>query len=497
MRWEMSDNYRWWAAGAVAIGTFASVADHSGLAIALPSIAGHFGTDLATTQWVLIGYTLTISALLLPMGRLSDIVGRKRVYIGGWILFIIGGALAGFSPSIITLILAKFLQGCGAAMTQGPAMAILVSAFPASQRGRALAIEIGTVGTGAIVGPVVAGFLVGTLGWQWVFFSGIILGTLAIVAAVIVLDGRQSLRQESVQTFDWTGAALSTGALLAFLVGMTSGSRSGWASPLIGAAMLGSVVLLVSFVWWELRTATPMMDVRLFKRKMFAMGVSANFISFIGNSPMRFLMPFYLQGVLRYTPEQIGLIVVPGAVGMTVLGALSGRLSDRYGWRRFEVAGLLSSAAGLFLLSTLSEESSLGTVIAGMGLVSSGSGVFYAANNTANLSAVEQHKFGVVSGFLNLTRNAANVTGTALTTAIVTAVIVSQGFSKSLAGVSDAQEAGILKAFTSGLQVGFLAVGSLLLVGVVLVWIKGHRSGKAAPQPSEELYAGRATTSED
>ena len=226
-------------------------------------------------------------------------------------------------------------------------------------------------------------------------------------------------------------------------------------------------------------------------------GVSTNFISFLGNAPVRFLIPFYLQGVLRYTPQQIGLIVVPGAVGMTVLGALSGPLSDRYGWRRFEVAGVLASATGLFLLSTLTVDSSLGTVIAGMVLVMSGSGVFYTANNSANLSVVEQQKYGVVSGFLNLTRNSANVTGTALTTAIVTAVMVSQGYSQTLAGVSDADASGVVQAFTSGLHVAFLTLGSTLLVAVVLSWIKGRHSGKAAPQLAEELYAGRATATED
>ena len=486
-----SANYRWWAAGVVALGTFTSVVDISSLGLTLPSIADHFGTDLTTTQWVPIGYALTISALLLPMGRLSDIVGRKRVYIGGWLLFIMGSAFAGLSPNIITLILAKVLQGCGAAMTQGPAMAILVSAFPASQRGRAFGIEISSVGIGAIVGPVLAGFLIGALGWRSVFFSGVLLGAMATAAALVVLDGRHTRQPEGAPTFDWTGASLSTSALVAFLIGMTFGSRAGWLSPLIGAAMLGAAILLVTFVWWELRTPAPMMDVRLFKRKLFAMGVSANFISFLGNSPIHFLMPFYLQGVLDYRPGQIGLIVVPGAVAMTVLGALSGRLSDRYGWRRFEIAGLLAMATGLFLLSTLTDTSSLRTIMTGIVLVSGGSGIFYTANNSANLSAVEPHRYGVVAGFLNLTRNAASVTGTALTTAIVAAIMTSEGFPNTLAGISDTDGAGVAQAFVSGLRVVFLAIGSQLLVAVALAWVKGRPSkgqlsGNADGLPRDE-----------
>ena len=482
-----SSNYRWWAAAAVAIGTFTSVVDNSSLGIALPSVAEHFRTDLPTTQWVLIGYALTVSALLLPMGRLSDIVGRKRVYVSGWVVFILGGAMAGFSPNIHTLIVAKVLQGCGAAMTQGPATAILVSTFPANQRGKAFAVEIGAVGSGGIAGPALAGLLIGTLGWQWVFFSGIALSSLSAVAALMILNGRRSGQQESEPIFDWTGAALSTGALVIFLLGMTHGSRSGWASPLIGAAVLSSVFMLVAFVWWELRAPSPMMDIRLFKRKLFSLGITANFISFLGNAPIRFMMPFYLQAILGYTPQQIGLIMVPSALGMSVMGAISGRLSDRFGWRRFEIAGLSSSVAGLFVLSTLTAGTSLAVVMIGMVLVTSGSGIFYTANNSANLSAVERQKYGVVAGLLNLTRNSANVVGTALTTAIVTAVMTSKGHARTLVGVAEADEESVFQAFTSGLQVALLTVGSLLIVAIVLSWVKARYSGETAPQLSEEV----------
>ena len=484
-------NYRWWAAAAVAFGTFTSVVDNSSLGIALPSVAEYFRTDLTTTQWVLIGYALTVSALLLPMGRLSDIVGRKRIYLSGWVVFIVGGTLAGFSPNILTLILAKVLQGCGAAMTQGPAMAILVSIFPANQRGKALAIEIGAVGAGGLVGPAFAGLLIGTLGWRWVFFSGIVLASLSTAAALFVLDGRRSRQQEGEPIFDWTGAALSTGALVIFLLGMTHGSRSGWASPLIGVALLSSVSMLVTFVWWELRTPTPLMDIRLFKRKLFSLGVTANFISFLGNSPIRFLMPFYLQSILSYTPQQIGLIMVPSALGMSVMGVISGRLSDRFGWRRFEVAGLATSVAGLFLLSTITESTSLIVVMSGMVLVTSGSGIFYTANNSANLSAVERHKYGVVSGFLSLARNGSNVVGTALTTAIVTGVMMSKGHPRTLVGVPAADEASVFRAFISGLHVALMTVGSLLLVALVLVWIKGRYAGESATEPAEEVQGRR------
>ena len=480
-----SASYRWWAFAAIGIGTFTSVADHGSVLVALPSIAEHFRTDLPTSQWVVIGYALTISALLMPMGRLSDIVGRKRVYVAGFAIFVLGGALAGSSTNMLVLIMSRVLQGAGAAMTQGTGMAMILSTFPSEERGKALGFQLSVVGVGGVFGPALGGLLVGTLDWRWVFYGGISLGVVATLAAMVVLDGSRPSRQDNEESsFDWAGAAFSTGALVAFLLGMTSGPSLGWISPFVVAAMLTSVGLLVAFVWWELRCPAPMMDLRLFRRKLFSLGVSASFISFLGNSSVRFLMPFYLQAVLGYTPVQVGLIIIPSAVAMIVMGPLSGRLSDRYGWRIFNVGGLMLSIAGLFLLATLRENSPLWIAMAGMILQTSGTGVFNPPNNSSILSAVEQSRYGVVSGFLNLVRNSANVTSTALATAIVTASMVSMGYAPSLADISDVGGEGIYRAFTAGLRTAFLAMGSLLLLGVVASLFK--------PGPLKELQSPQA-----
>ena len=155
-----SPNYKWWVFGAVGLGTFTSVVDHGSLNVALPTIAEHFDTDLPTVQWVVAGYALTISALLLPMGRLSDIIGRKQVYLSGFVIFVIGAALAATSNHIMTLILSRVLQGCGAAMIQGTGMAITTSAFSREERGKALGSHLSVVGTGSIAGPALGGLLV-------------------------------------------------------------------------------------------------------------------------------------------------------------------------------------------------------------------------------------------------------------------------------------------------------------------------------------------------
>ena len=482
---SQSANYKWWVFIAIAIGTFVSVVDQLSVTVALPTIEEHFHTDLPTVQWVLVGYALTISALLLPMGRLSDIIGRRQVYIAGLFVFVLGAALAGSSPNIITLIVARVLQGCGAAMTQGTGMAMITSIFPGSERGKILGTHMSVVGSGAITGPAIGGLLVGALSWRWIFLISVPAGILAIAAALFILDRRRFLLDRQQSGFDWLGAALSSGMLITLLLAVTSGPRFGWASPSIVTAMLGSVALLVAFIWWELRASAPILDLGFFKRRTFSLGVSAGFISFFGTFSVFFLMPFYLQQVLGFGPGRVGLILVPNAFAMILMGPLSGRLSDRYGARRLKVAGMATSAAGLFLLSRLTDTSPLGMTMGGMILLGLGMGIFNSPNYSSILSAVERSGYGVISSFLNLIRNAASVMGIAVGTAIVTAVMASMGHLPSLEAVSAADDSDVLEAFTAGLRRVSLIMGGLMLAGLAVSSLKGDQP-KAVPAQQVE-----------
>ena len=468
-----SRHYKWWVFLALAIGTFTSVADFGSLNVTMPTIAEHFGTDLPTTQWVLIGYALAISALLLPMGRLSDIVGRKRVYVTGFAIFVVGGLFAGTSDSILALIGFKVLQGVGASMTQGTGMAMVLSTFPGEERGKAIGSFITVVGSGNVAGPALGGLIAGTLGWQWVFYFGVALALLAILAVSLVLDGRiYSKHGIGSASFDWLGASLSTAALVTFLMVMTNAPRLGWLYPPVLVGIVALVAFVALFIWWELRCETPMIDVRLFKMRLVSLGVAAQFISFIGNSSMRFLLPFYMQAALGFSPQQIGLIFVPASIAMIVTGPVSGRLSDRFGYRWFTVCGLLFAMCGLLLLSTLTTESSVWKVAIGMLLLTGGTGTFYPPNNASIMQQVPESRYGVMSGFINLVRNSANITGTAVATAIVAAVMVSMGFLPNLSSVAETGDTALLTAFVSGLRTAYIIVAGLMFVGVVFSFIR-------------------------
>ncbi len=458
--------------------------DQGSIIVALPTIADHFQTDLPTVQWVMVVYALTISALLLPMGRLSDLVGRKKVYVAGFVVFLLGAVLAGFSTDVKFLITARLIQGVGSAMTQGTGLAIVTSAFPNSERGKVMGLYLSVVGMGSICGSPLGGFLVDALSWRWVFYSTVGTSAVATLASLIILDGRQVSEDGRRSRFDWPGAALSTGTLVAFLMAMTNGPRIGWTSPYVIGAEFLFIALLGTFIWWELRTPSPMLDLRLFKSKLFSLGVAAGFICFVGSTPVRFLMPFYLQKVLEYSPGKIGLILIPVSLCMIITGPVSGRLSDRYGWRIFNVGGMILTASGLFILSRVTEDSHLGMVMVAMMLQNAGMGMFDTTNNSSIMGVVTRERYGIVAGLLNLVRNSANVTGIAMAIAMVTAVMASMGHPPTLQAVVDAtgRDTEVIDAFTSGLRTVYLVMGSLILVGMVVSYLKGSRV-KEIPRP--------------
>ena len=405
------------------------------------------------------------------------------MYLTGLVIFVGAAALSGLSTSILLLILTKVIQGVGAAMTQGTGMAIVTSIFPENERGKGIGTHMSIVGAGGMAGPVVGGLIVGSLGWRWVFLINIPLGLVAITAALLVIDKRLFFQERKGTRYDWLGAAMSSGALVTFLMLMTNGYRVGWGSPPIVAAMVVFTVLIGTFIWWELRSPAPMLDLRLFRRRVFSLGVLASFLSFLGTGSLRFLMPFYLQGVKGLRPGQVGLVLLPTAVTMTIMGPVAGRLSDRYGWRPFNVAGLTMAAIGLYAISRVTANSPLSFVIVAMVVQSAGTGLFSSPNSTSIFNAAESTKHGVVAALLTLVRNSANVSSVAVATTIVTAVMASMGYGPDLGDVRSGEDTGVLDAFVAGLRLLYTVMGSLLLVGIAVSFFKGARSAPELPEP--------------
>jgi MFS family permease len=284
---------------------------------------------------------------------------------------------------------------------------------------------------------------------------------------------------------------MSSSALVMLLLAMTNGWRVGWTSSPIVAGIGTSAALLVTFVWWELRAPDPILDMGLFRNRVFSMAIGARFLSFLAGSAVFFLMPFYLIQGLGYQASGAALLMVPGSVSMALLGPFVGRLSDRVGTRWPAAAGLAMSTAAMLVFSTLSTESPAYHVVLGMVLTGTGMATFSSPNSSAILGTLPRHKYGIVSAFVNLTRTSANVTGVALATLVVTLTMGSLGYEPSLSTVVGGADGGLREAFVQGMGRAYAISGGLMALALALTIGRGEAK---SPVPGGERSTEPATS---
>ena len=468
-------SYKWWVFFATAVTTFLVVVDLNTITPALPRIATHFDASLVTMQWVVTGYALTMSVLILPMGRLGDITNRKRVYVAGFAIFVAAALASALATSTTMLIGAKLVQGIGAAMVQSNTTAMMMSVFPARERGTALGMNHSVVGVAAIAAPAVGGIFVDLFDWRSIFFLTAGVGMLAMLIAQVVIDPTHfAPRREGgqAQRFDWQGAALSSTALLAFLLVLGRGFDVGWTSPPILFGAVAAAVLLAAFVRQEMRSPFPVLDLSLFKRRLVVVSIGAAGAAYFSIASVIFIMPFYIQEVLGHTARVTGFILIPGAICTTIIGPAAGRLSDRFGWRVFTVTGLGLNAAAVFLMAIfLRSDSGLELIVVLLMLMFAGHALFQSPNLSALMSAVDPSRYGVASALMHVVRNSVNIVGIAIATAVVGTALRSQGYSTNISDVS----AGSAGAFVTGMRHALLGMGGVLACGAVLSLLRRGR----------------------
>lgn len=441
--------------------------------IALPTIADEFDTNLPTVQWLATAYMVATSALVLPMGRLSDMIGRKKVYIWGLAIFIFGAVLGSFAPNLISLILVRLLQGAGLGMVVGNQMAILTAIFSTHERGKALGLHTTMVGLGLVIGPAIGGTLIDYFGWRAVFAANVGFGIIYFLPNLLVLDERKitQISFDSVpDKFDWLGAILSSATLVLFLLGITN--PFDWSIAYRSVLLFICAMSMTIFIIWQTRTPSPILDISLFKGRLFSLSVIARSIFFVSQASVLFLMPFYIQGVAGFSAGESGLIMTTMAVGMVIAGPISGRLSDKFGWRLFNVTGAALSIGGTLALSQLTPDSPVGLVLLGIMLQGAGVGIFIAPNSNAIMSTVSPDKFGVISAFQQLLRTGFFVAGIAVATVVVAQTMSGNGYESNLKLIAD--NAGATDAFVSGLRTVYLSVACLQIFTLILSMVSGH-----------------------
>ena len=443
--------------------------------LALPSISRFFDSDLSTTQWVLIGYVLSISASLLPMSRISDLLGHKKIYVWGLTLVAATTIFAGFSNSIGLLIVLSLVRGVGSGMTQGTSMALVLSIFASSQGGKALGLYISVVGIGSGVGPLIAGFILNSYSWRFLYFF---LGGLGVISAVAVSLLVRSNHVSSIKfkefRFDWIGAALFTIGIASLLQTTTWGSRIGFSNPItIGIACL-SLAGFAGFIYKEMLVEEPMIDLRLFRNKLFSSGVSAHFLFFAATSCSFFFMPFFLEIVAGYSPQQIGFIMGAGAISMSIAGAFCGYLSDKFGPFIFSVGGFVVTAVGLYVLTNLTVNATWPLVIIGILCINMANGIFFGPNNKQIFGSVSPNFHGVISGFMHTTRNSGSAIGISIGTAIATSVMAYMGYEPTISDLSNHTGVSVLGAFVRGMKFVFFGGIGVSILGIFVLLLGGR-----------------------
>jgi EmrB/QacA subfamily drug resistance transporter len=378
----------------------------SSINIALPTIALEFKANAILLGWIPTVYLLSLAVFLVPFGRIADIYGRKRVFTYGIIIFTISSLVAGFSISTGMLLLLRVFQGLGAAMIFGNVAAIIASLFPPGERGRALGISVTGVFLGLFLGPVLGGFLTQNLGWRSIFFLNVVLGLLSTLA---VLRLRGEWTEAQGEKFDLPGSLVLGMSLVSLMYGLSE-------LPTLHGffLILGGLLGLVLFFSVESRMKSPVLEVKLFKNKIFTLHNLAAFINYCAGVPIVFVLSLYLQYIRALDPQSTGLLMAVQPVTMAIFSPLAGKLSDRAEPRLVASAGMAFTAMGLAFLAFLTQETSLFWIVSGLIILGLGFALFSSPNTNVIISSVNSRYYGVASATLSTMRVLGQMSGMGL-----------------------------------------------------------------------------------
>ena len=459
---EVDYSQKWWVMLAIAMGIFLGTIDGSIVNVALPTLVEDLDTTFPVVQWVVMGYLLTLATLVLGIGRLGDILGKKPIYTWGFAVFTLGSVLCGLSPSVGWLIGFRVFQGIGAAMIFALGFAIITEAFPREERGRALGIQGAIVSVGIVLGPTLGGLLIDSLGWRWIFFVNLPVGIVGTITAVRYIP---DVPPGGGERFDFVGAGAFLVMLLSLLLGLTFGQTHGFGHGLpLGLLALAALALPV-FVAIERRAEHPMLDLSLFRNRLVSVNLFAGWASFAAIGGVGILLPFYLESVLGHSPAEMGLLLSSLPLGLGLAAPAAGSISDRIGPWPVILVGLATIVASYLLMLTLGTDTGPVAYLATMVPLGLGMGIFQSPNNSAIMGAVPPRRLGVTSGLLTITRITGQLSGISVLGAVWAARVAAR------AGVRGEPSAAPPQAQVGGLHETMLVSAALVAVSLaVAAW---------------------------
>lgn len=440
--------HKWRVLIVVAGAMLITAIDSSVVNLALPIIGADFNLPLSRIAWVNVLNFATITGLLLSLGRLADLYGRRRMYIAGLAGFTVSSLLCGFAPDLYWLLLFRILQGVAAALLFANSMAIATENFPTDERGRALGIMAGTIGVGLAVGPLLGGTLLDLFSWRFVFWISVPVGVFATLLAFRVIPHDKHTADGA--TFDYAGAVLLLAGLFALIIGTRMFDPAG--DLLLPVLVLGTGgVLLIVFVLQQNRIESPLLDLSLFRISTFSAGSLVILFGSLAIMVYVLLLPFFMLDYALLGPALAGLLMTTDPLTAAVVGPLSGRFSDRVGSKPLVISGLLIISLAMIVLNRLTINATIWQIAISIALIGLGAGLFYSPNNSALLGSVPHSKLGIATSMSSTMRNLGMTLGITLISAY-------------MAGkTGDAFMQGFRSAFIFGLMMSLVALLAAVL----------------------------------
>ena len=459
---------KWWTLLAVAFGLFMIMLDNTVVNVSLPSIERDLHIGISELEWVVNAYALTFGVLLLTGGKLADLLGRRRIFVIGLVIFTASSLFCGISNSAGLLIGARTVQGVGAALMNPATLSIITATFPPRQRGLAIGIWAGVSAMALAIGPLIGGLLTQHASWSWVFFINVPIGILGIAAAFVFIDESRDTSHE--QRLDPLGLLSSGIALFALTYALIEANTYGWGSTRILGLFVIAALFFVAFVLLEQHQRIPMLDLSLFKNPTFAAANAVMLLVGLAMFGVFFFISLYVQGVLHYSPTQAGATFLPMTVLIILVAPQAGRLSDKFGPRWLITVGQALLAVSLLLFSRLEAHSNFYDLLPALFLGGLGMALSMAPLTSAAMGSIPTDKAGVGSAVINSMRQVGGSVGLA----VMGAIIASQGAATVRAPFT-------IHGFQLGLRVAAgIAVCGCLIAAVIIGEVR-VRGAQPAP----------------
>jgi EmrB/QacA subfamily drug resistance transporter len=455
-----AENRKWWTLGAVAFGLFMIMLDNTIVNVALPSIQRDLGIGITELEWVFNGYALTFGVLMLTGGKLSDLLGRRLIFVVGLVVFTGASLACGLATNADMLIGARVVQGVGSALMNPATLSIITATFPPRQRGMAIGIWAGVAAMALAIGPLVGGLITQHISWNWIFFINVPVGVLAIIVTRLVVA--ESRDTSAVQRLDLPGLLASGVGLFALTYALIEANTYGWTSGrILGLFALAAVGLIV-FVFLEMRQRVPMLDLTLFRNATFAGANAVMLLVGLAMFGVFFYNSLFIQNVMGYSAVQTGATFLPMTMLIILIAPIAGKYSDRVGSRWLMGVGMVLLSVSLFTFSRLDASSVFWNLLPGLIVGGFGMALVMTPTTAAAMGSVPVDKAGVGSAVLNSMRQV----GGSLGIAVMGAIVASQVH--ALPGTPEAEE-GFIRGFQHALVVASLIAlaGAFLAVATV------------------------------